>query len=129
MHLPQVLVFEIEGRLANLLRPVVEERRWSLREPRRMETCLQHLQRGGPGVVVIRMGPDLERELSLLERVTSLHPGAPAIVVGESDHPGLASLAWDLGASYVLVPPQPRDLLPEVVVGLMAAVLPREARS
>ena len=31
----------------------------------------------------------------------------------------LAGLAWDLGAAYVLAPPQPRDALLSLVLGLM----------
>ena len=34
-------------------------------------------------------------------------------------HAALAGLAWDLGADYVLFPPQPRELLPEIVAGLL----------
>jgi apolipoprotein N-acyltransferase len=34
---------------------------------------------------------------------------------------GLAGLAWDLGALYVLFPPQPQEILPDLVSHLMPA--------
>jgi hypothetical protein len=121
MRYPQLLVYEGDGRLAAQLRPLAEEKRWSLREPRQPEACLRLLGRGRPQVLVVKTGRDLERELALLDRVRWLDPGTAAVVVCDSDHPGLAGLAWDLGAAYVLMPDAPRDSLPEVVLGLMSA--------
>ncbi len=119
MHHPQILVFEPDTRLAALLRPLAEERRWVLREPRQVGPCLQLLRHGGPGVLVIRVGRDLEREFVLLERVAWLSPATGKIVVGDADQTWLAGLAWDLGADYVLLPPLGRERLGEVVAGLM----------
>jgi hypothetical protein len=120
MRYPQLLVHESDGALAALLRPAAERLRWSLREPRQRERCLRLLARGGPGVLVIKAGRDLERELSLLESVRWLYPETACVLVGDADHARLAGLAWDLGAAYVHLPPQPRDTLPEIVAGLMA---------
>jgi hypothetical protein len=114
-----VLVWEGDGRLAALLRPLAEERRWALREPRQAGAMLRLLGVGGPAVVVIKAGRDLERELSLLERVAWRCPDAGTVLVADSDHARLAGLAWDLGASYVLVPTLPRERLPEIVAALM----------
>jgi hypothetical protein len=119
MRQAQLLVYEGDGALAALLRPAAERRRWSLREPRQAERCLRLLASGGPGVLVIRAGRDLEREMTLLERVRWLHPETACVVVGDADHGRLAGLAWDLGAAYVHLPPQPRDSLPEIIAGLM----------
>ena len=131
MRLSQVLVYETDGRLAALLRPLAEPRKWSLREPRRPESCLRLLRGGGRAVLVLKLGPvprreeagpaepALVQELSLLERVTRLCPETATVVVGDADHAALAALAWDLGAAYVLFPPQPRDGLPDVVAGLL----------
>jgi hypothetical protein len=116
---PQVLVYEWDGRLAALLRATAEEKKWSLREPRQLQPCLRLLRRAGPGVLVIRAGRNLERELGLLERVAWLHPETATVLVGDSEHAVLAGLAWDLGAGYVLMPPQPRERLPDIVVGFM----------
>jgi DNA-binding NtrC family response regulator len=119
MRLPQIVVYEKDGRLKLQLEALAEQRRWALREARQPETCLAHLSRGGPAVVVIKAGRDLERELALLERAVWLYPDAAAVLVGDGDQPHLAGLAWDLGAAYVLLPPQPRERLPEIVAGLM----------
>ncbi len=119
MYFPQVLVYESDGKLAALLRPMVEERKWAFREPRQLAPCLRLLRRGGPGVLVIKAGRDLERELTLLERVAWLYPETATVLVGEAESSLLAGLAWDLGADYVLFPPQPRERLPEIVAALM----------
>jgi hypothetical protein len=116
---PQVLVYETDGRLAALLRPLAEEHKWSLREPRRPDTALRLLGEGGPGVVVLRLSADRLAELALLDRITWLFPNAAAVVVLDGDAAGLSGLAWDLGASFVLGPGQDRDLLPDLVRGLM----------
>jgi hypothetical protein len=124
MRHAQVMVYESDGRLAELLRPHAAAGRWNLRELRHLEACLGLLQRGGGSVLVLKVGRDLEQELDLLERAGRLFPDVPAVVVGDSDHPALAGLVWDLGARFVLFPPLPRDLLPDVVAGLLAAPEP-----
>ena len=70
-------------------------------------------------MLIVKAGRDLERELALLERATWLYPDVPAVLVGDGDQPELAGLAWDLGAACVLLPPQPRERLAEIVAGLM----------
>src|SRR5262245_40988321 len=105
MRFPQLVVFEADGRVAALLQPVAEENAWSLREPRRVESCLKLLARGsgGPSVVVIRAGRDLEKELLLLDSVHQRFPEVAVVLITESDHARLIGLAWDLGATYVVV--------------------------
>jgi hypothetical protein len=104
MHLPQVVVYEPDGRLAALLRPLAERQSWSLREPRQAEACLRLLPAGEPGILVVKLGHDLEDELGLVQRARQLSPGTGIIVVVDSDHPRLAGIAWDLGATLVLTP-------------------------
>ena len=70
-------------------------------------------------MLVLRTGRDLERELALLERVTRLVPDTATVLVGDADNAALAALGWDLGLCYVLLPPQPREQLPELVEALM----------
>ena len=115
MRMAQLLVYETDGRLAALLRPLAELRGWSLREPRQLDACLALLERGGPAVVVIKAGRDLEQEFGLIERVRWLHPAVGVILVGDSDHARLVGLAWDLGASWVHLPPRPREELVALV--------------
>jgi hypothetical protein len=119
MRLPQIVVYEKDGRLKLQLEALAEQRRWALREVRQPETCLDLLSRGGPAVLVVKAGRDVERELALLERAAWLYPDAPTVLVADGDQPELAGLAWDVGAACVLLPPQPRERLPEIVAGLM----------
>ena len=123
MRRAQLIVCERDGLLAHLCRQAGLNREWSLRETRRLEACLRLLRQGGPSVLVLDIGRDLERELTLLERVTSLYPDTATVVVGDAENTALAALAWDLGASFVLFPPLPRDLLLGVLRGLMAAAV------
>lgn len=119
MHYPQLLVYEGDRLIAGTLRPLADERKWVLREPRQAGTCLRLLRRARPAVLVVKIGTDVVRELALVERVHWLRPEAFTVVVGEVDNPQLAGLAWHLGASYALLPPQPRGLLVPVVISLM----------
>jgi DNA-binding NtrC family response regulator len=123
----QVIVYEADGRLAALLRPLATQRAWSLREPRQVDACLSLLERRGPAVVVVKAGRDLERELALVEQVRWRHPDVAVVVVGEAAHVRLAGLAWDLGASWISLPPQGADDLPEVVAGLLGTDTGRSA--
>jgi hypothetical protein len=116
---PQLLIHEFDERLADLLRETARAQAWALREPRQIDACLRLLRSGGPSVLVVRLGRDLQHELTLLERVSWLRPEIATVVVGDTDDPLLARLAWDLGAAYVLFPPQSRDWLPGIVTGLM----------
>ncbi len=99
MQLPQIMVYESEGRLQLQLEGLAEQRRCALRAARRPETCLRLLGSGGRTVLVIRAGRDLERELSLLERAAWLYPDAPIVLSLDGDRPELAGLGWDLGAA------------------------------
>ncbi len=122
MRRAQVVVYESDGRLTAMLRERAQARDWWLREVHQSAACLRLLQKGS-GVLVLRTGRDLERELTLLERVTRLVPDAATVLVADADNPAVAALGWDLGARYVLLPPQPREQLPELVEALMG-VLP-----
>jgi hypothetical protein len=116
---PQLLIYQGDARLTALLEPLADAARWWLRKPSDLAECLEVLPRGGPSVLVMRPGRDLERELVLLERVSRLFPSASVVVVGDGDQGALAGVAWDLGARFALFPPIPLDLLPGVVTGLM----------
>jgi DNA-binding NtrC family response regulator len=119
MRFPQVLIYENDGRIAELVRREVKAQPWSLREPRRPEACLRLLERGGPNVLILKVGTDLIQELTLLERVSWLFPETATVVVGDAANPVLADLAWNLGATCVLFPPQPRHDLVEVLSRLL----------
>lgn len=121
MRLPQVLVYEGDGRVAELLRETVQAQGWPLRELRRPGAGVPLLNRGGPSVLVLRIGRDVEQEMRLLHKAAWLLTACTTIVICDSDNRVLASLAWDLGASCVLSTAQAHDHLAEVVIGLMHA--------
>ena len=125
MRHPQIVVFETDGALAHSLQPVAEERRWLVRESRQAPACLQLLLLGGPSVLVLKFGRHLVRELTFLDEVHTATPDVPIVAVGDAEDQALMGLALELGASYVLLPPQPRQLLTEVVTSLMQAVIVR----
>ena len=85
-------------------------------EPR---VCLGLLPQGGDSVLVLRVGRDVVREMTLLEQTAWLFPETAVVVVCDADNPALVDLAWDLGARFVLHPPQIRELLPDIVASLM----------
>jgi DNA-binding NtrC family response regulator len=120
MRQHQVLVCESDDRIAGVLRECVQAHGWRLREVRHPRVCLGLLPQGGESVFVLRAGKDLQREMALLEQVSWLFPETASVVVCEGDNPALVQLAWDLGARFVLHPPQIRELLPEVVSGFLS---------
>lgn len=127
MRYAQLLVYETDGLLAALLRPLAEGRRWLVREPRRPEACMRLLRRSQPAVLVLRLETDVLLGLSVLERVWRLCPQARTVVIGDTANSELCALAWHLGAGYVLLPPQARSRLPEVVAALMDAAAGQQA--
>lgn len=118
MRSPQLIVSESEGWIVELLQGTASAWQWALRRLRQPEACVAALRDGGPAVMVLELGRDLAGDFTLLEQVTRLCPEAPVVVVAPSPGP-VAATAWDLGAAYVLAPPEPRDALLTVVVGLM----------
>lgn len=119
MHYPQLLIYETDRRLASLLQRLADENNWLLREPRQPSAVLRLLDRGGPGVLLLRLSRDLEREMALLEQVSWLHPDAAAVLIADNEQRSLSGLAWDLGARSVLLPPHTRERLEEIVLCLM----------
>jgi DNA-binding NtrC family response regulator len=119
MRRAQVAVMERDGRLADLLRPVAEAQGWWVREVRQPSSCLEMVRQGGPAVLVLLVGSQVETEMTLLERVTYQAPDCRSVAVIESGDARLANLAWDLGAAYVLLPAQLPQHLADVVAGLL----------
>lgn len=121
MRCPQLLVYESDRRLATLLQPLADKNNWLLREPRQLSACLRLLDRRGPGLLLLRLSADAERELALVEQVAWLHPDTAIVLVIDGEQAGLAGLAWDLGVRWLLTPPHTRERLTEIVVELMRA--------
>jgi DNA-binding response OmpR family regulator len=119
MRTPQIVVYESDRGLAEMLRGTAEVWGWPLRELRDEAALLRALRQGGPSVLVMEIAGDIERDLSLLDRLTWLCPEVRAIAVSNVASEELVGLAWELGAAFVLAPPQPRDILLPLVLGLM----------
>jgi hypothetical protein len=131
MRYPQLVIHEPDGALARALREFAEQKRWVVRQPKRVDSCIRLLASGQPCVLVLRAGRDMTREMTLLERSCWLCPETPVVVVSEPENIPLNGLAWHLGASCIVAPKQTRELLPGVVAGLMerACASPRGAGS
>jgi DNA-binding response OmpR family regulator len=128
VRFPQVIVFESDGRLTAAVRSVVKEKGWVLREPRSLAAGLRFLTRARPAALILRVGRDLVRELTILDQTGWLFPESVRFVVTDSDDPALAALAWDLGATYVVPPPFAPQELAEVLAGVLDALDSRNAR-
>lgn len=124
MRHPQLLVYETDRRFAGVLRPLAEKNQWLLREPRQLSACLRLFDRGGPGVLVLRLSRDEERELAMLEQLSWLHPDAAIVLILDGEHAALTALAWDLGVRWILLPPHTRERLSEIVTSLMRRYQP-----
>jgi hypothetical protein len=118
MRHAQIIACGLEGRLADLMREIAQTKEAWLREVRQSKTAL-NLLRKGAGLLVLSLGKNLDQELSALERVSLFFPAAKSIVVGPVENHSLAALVWDLGAAYVLFPPQPIEQLRPVVLGFL----------
>jgi hypothetical protein len=118
-------------------RPEDAAHNWMLRQPRQLASFLRLLRGGGPAIAVFHVAAKIDltvpveereaeqrrrdRTFRLLERVAWLRPETRIIAVSEVADENLAGLAWELGATYVLFPPQPLHALPGVVAALMQA--------
>ena len=119
MQQSQIVTYGIDGALADRLRELALARRVWLRETSQFAACRSLVQSAAPTIFVLVLGRDLERELAFLEQVHAALPGTATIVIGEADNPALAGLAWDLGATFVLFPPMPVEMISEVIVRLL----------
>jgi DNA-binding NarL/FixJ family response regulator len=119
MRRAQVIVYETDGRIVQMLRGHGTSAGWWFRPVRNPARVVSLLHPGEASVVILKIGRDLEREFTVLERISRSFPEAAVIVVSDADQPALAGLAWDLGARFVLTPPLAREQLPEMIRTLM----------
>lgn len=119
MRQAQLLVWDLDGPLLETVTELAQGHAVWVREVRQRKACLNLLLEGGPGILLLHLGRDIEAKLATLEEVSRAFPEQVSIVVGDQAYPALAGLAWELGARFVLFPPSPMDLLPEVVRGYL----------
>ena len=131
MKLPQVVVFETDGWLADQVRRLAGENKWLVRESRQPDACLALLADARPAVLLLRLERELVDGLSLLGKVAERVPDCPVILVSDVKMEGaeqrvqLSTLAFDLGARYVLFPPLQQPVIEDLVAGLLAAAIHR----
>jgi DNA-binding NtrC family response regulator len=127
MRYPQIILYEADASIAQILEPIVQARRWVLRHPRQAPACLALVEGGGPAVLVLKIGRHLIREMTFLDQVHEGSPDVPLVVVADSEDYLLLRLSMELGASFVLMPPQSRQDLVEVVTRLLETTIQRMA--
>jgi hypothetical protein len=66
------------------------------------DAVLDLLRGGSRGLVILRLGRDLTRELETLRAAVDGFPGTNVLVVGEIEHPELEGLVYDLGAGAAI---------------------------
>jgi DNA-binding NtrC family response regulator len=128
MKHPQIVVFESDGLLARYLDDTAARHKWLLRESRQVPACLNLLRDGGPCALVLKVGRNLVRELGVLDEAHAALPDVPVVVVGDTEDEAIEVLAYDLGAAYVLQPPEPRQHLTELVEQLVQSSIERMRR-
>ncbi|MCI0377274.1 MAG: response regulator [Gemmataceae bacterium] len=119
MQHAQILSVGVDGRLEGLLEELATSQGFWLRSVRQPNTCLGLLRKGSAGVVIVKLGRQLEQELSLITDIRRGFPETAVVALGASENAALAALCWDLGASYVLFPPMPIEKIREVILALM----------
>jgi hypothetical protein len=122
MKQPSIIAYGIGEPLSAPLRAMAHDHGFALRVVQHVDACQSLLSHGEPAVFVLVVGKDLVEELTLLQQIGEASPDVATVVVGETTNPVLAALAWDLGARCVMQPPQPLELLPEVVLRLLTGL-------
>lgn len=129
MRFPQVVVCASDVGPENLLRPLVDERRWLLRPVRQLSAARALVVELRPTVLLVQANPsaDPSDALRFVAEVHRSRPDVAIVVFGDVKRNEDARAAWtaavyDLGARYVLSPPLTRSVLQDVVGGLMDAV-------
>lgn len=125
MRHPQIVVYESDGTLARHLTETVGQHKWLLREARQTPACLNLVRRRGPTTLVVKVGRNVERELSLINAARRMAPAVPMAVVSDVDDGILEALLYDLGASFVLQPPLSSSRFVELVERMMQAAQQR----
>jgi DNA-binding NtrC family response regulator len=118
MRQRHLLTCGLDDKLSQRLHQWVQYHGVGVRAVRQPDACLNLLRQGAVGVLVLRLGRDLEGEYGLLAQVARQFPRVRTVVIGDVDHPPLAGLAWDLGAASVLAAADELDRLGDVVAAL-----------
>ena len=119
MRQAQIITYGVDDAAAERLEALVRDRGITLRGTRNLEACLSLLRQDAAGVLLLRIGKNLEGEFALLAQVAQQFPQVAPIVWGDADHPRLAGLAWDLGARAVFLPAADQQRLDDAILRLL----------
>ena len=119
MRHAQLITYGLDDAAAERLQALMRSRGIGLRSTRNAAACLNLMRQGAVGVLLLRIGRNLEAEFTLLAQVAQQFPRIAPVVWGGADHPRLAGLAWDLGARAVLLAPQDHEHLDDVILRLL----------
>lgn len=131
MKHPQIVVYETDGWLAAQVKRLAAENGWLVREVRDASACIALLCDGRPSVLLLKLEKDLLEGLTLLTDCRTNAPDCPVVLVSDVKMDGAAqrmqlmTLAFDLGARYVLFPPLQQPIIEDLVAGFMAATIQR----
>src|SRR5262245_42081960 len=119
MRQAALITFGVDEAAVERLQTLVRDRGVSVRVTRNPQPCLNLMRQGAIGVLLLRIGTNLEAEFTLLAQAAQQFPQIAPVVWGKSDHPRLAGLAWDLGARCVLLAPSDQERLHDAILHLL----------
>jgi hypothetical protein len=102
MRSVELLACQIDEPLADALARWATPHGVWLRRLAAPDALLNLLRGGSRGLIVLRLGRDLTRELETLRAAVDGFPGIRVVVLGEVEHPELEGLVYDLGASAAI---------------------------
>jgi DNA-binding NtrC family response regulator len=129
MKYPQIVVYESDGSLAQMVRRLAADHQWLVRESRQPDACVNLLSESRPALLLLKLDRDMHEGMTLLSRVAERSPDCPVILISDAKLEGaeqrgqLSALAFDLGARYVLFPPLQQPVIEDLVSGLLTATI------
>ena len=111
MRSAELLVYGIEGKAADRLQSFAQDQGLWFRPITGLKPLLSLLRKGSRGTLVVRVGRDLREELDMVRRAADGFPELKIVVLSDADQPHLEGLAYDLGATCAVFPPQGNEEL------------------
>ena len=119
MRQAQLITYGVDDAAIERLQTPLRDRGVVVRSTRKTDACLSLMRQDAVGVLLVRVGKNLESEFTLLAQVAQQFPRMAPVVWGDADHPRLAGLAWDLGACAVFLSAEDPERLHDVILRLL----------
>ena len=128
MKYPQLIVYETDGALANLLKKLAIDQGWLLRETRSEKTLLEQLADPRVSIVFLKLERDLAAGLDLLAKISTEFPDCPCVVVTDvkiesKQREKFSTMVYDLGAKYLIFPPLTQPIAEDLANGFMLSAM------